>query len=179
MGAPSGAPAATLADAPPPLAGASARWLDTSWFDAAVGQQLTADSGFKPQVAVHGNTIVLSTSPALTQRILSLGAGAPAPAKGRMALPASKAPLVAWGRYPCAPLAAQFRSALAAAGAISERALNFGTKTSPTTTKDLGDYASLACEVVDGATLTTTQDAGGTSTSVEIPAAAALYRRGK
>jgi len=171
------APAA-LTDAPAPVAGATARWLDTSWFDAMVNEQVTADGGFKPQVAVQGNTVVLSTSPALSQRILALGAGAP-PAKGRMALPASKAPLVAWARYPCTPLAAQLRAALAAADAISERALNFGTKASPTTTKDLGEIASLACEVVDSLTLSTTEEGGATTTTVELPAAAALYRAGK
>jgi hypothetical protein len=169
---------AALTDAPPPAAGATARWLDTSWFDAMVNEQVSADGGFKPQVAVQGNTVVLSTSPALTQKILALGAGAPA-AKGRMALPASKAPLLAWARYPCAPLAAQLRAALAASDAISERALNFGTKASPTSTKDIGDIASLVCDVVDGVTLSTTEEGGATTTTVEMPAAAALYRAGK
>jgi len=86
---------------------------------------------------------------------------------------------VAWARYPCTPLAAQLRAALAAADAISERALNFGTKASPTTTKDLGEIASLACEVVDSLTLSTTEEGGATTTTVELPAAAALYRAGK
>lgn len=167
--------AATMTDAPAPVAGASARSLDTSWFDTAVGGQLTADGGFKPHVAVQGNTLVLSTSPALTQRILALGAAA----KGRMALPASKAPLIAWARYPCAPLAAQVRAALAASDAISAGALNFGTKASPTTTKDIGDIVSLVCEVVESGTLVTTQETGFTTTTVDIAAAAALYRPGK
>jgi hypothetical protein len=167
--------AGTLTDAPAPGPGVSARWFDTSWFDALAGQQVSADGGFKPQVAVRGDMFVLSTSPALAQRILALGAGAPA--NGRLALPQSKAPLIAWARYPCAPLVGQLRAALSALETVSARALNFGTAASPMTTRELGELGAGVCQFVDGATLTTVDEGTVRSTTFDLPAAAGLYRK--
>jgi hypothetical protein len=118
---------------------------------------------------------VLSTSPALAQQILSLAAGAPA--KDRMALPpsgasgGSKAPLTAWARYPCAPLAAQLRSALAAAAVLAEHAFD------PISTKSFGDLGATVCQVIDGVTMTTVAEGGVASTTLDVPAAAALYKK--
>jgi hypothetical protein len=166
-----------LTDAPAPLPGASARWLDTSWIDALVGGRMSSDDGFKPQLAVQGDVIVLSTSPGLIRQILSLGGGAPA--KGRLALPRTQAPLVAWSRYPCAPLVAQLRTAFAASETAAGRTFNFGTPKDPTTPKDLMDVGAAVCTVVDGLTITTVEQGGVATTTLDAPAAPGLYKASK
>jgi hypothetical protein len=159
------------------LPGASARWFETSWFDALVGGGLSSDGGFKPQLAVQGDVIVLSTSPGLTRQILSLGGGAPA--KGRFALPRTQAPLVAWSRYPCAPLVAQLRTGFAASESVSGRTLNFGTPKDPTTSKDVVEFAAAICELVDGLTITTVEQGGVATTTYDAVAAPGLYKAPK
>lgn len=168
---------AQLTDAPAPLPGASARWFDTSWIDALVGGRMSSDGGFKPELAVQGDVIVLSTSPGLIRQILSLGGGAPA--KGRLALPRTQAPLVAWSRYPCAPLVAQLRAGFTASETAAGRTFNFGTPKDPTTPKDLMDIGAAVCEVIDGLTITTVEQGGVATTTMDAPAAPGLYKATK
>src|SRR5262245_42643081 len=165
-----------LTDAPAPLPGASARWFDTSWIDTMVGGRMTSDGGFKPQLAVQGDVIVLSTSPGLIRQILSLGAP---PAKGRLALPRTQAPLVAWSRYPWAPLVAQLRTGFAASETAAGRSFNFGTPKDPMTPKDLMDVGAAVCEVVDGLTIATVEQGGVATTTLDAPAAPGLYKPSK
>ena len=162
-----------LTEAPPLIAGATVRWLDSAWLEQTTGETVTFDGGFKPHVALLNDILVLSTSPGLTQKILSLRS---ATASGRRALPSTQAPLVGWTRIPCAPFARQTGDGLAAIEKMFG-ALNFGTAAQPRSPTTIGQLFNLACGVVADVTELGTQQGGEKTTRYDATAAPGLYRQ--
>lgn len=170
LGGPAVAP--RLTPAPPLVPEATVRWLDGSWLEQTTGDTITFDDGFKPHVALLDDFVVLSTSPALTRKILSLRSVA---VRGRMSLPSTQAPLVGWSRIPCAPLARQAGNGLAA-GEKMFGPMNFGTPAQPRSPTTIGQIFNLACEVVTDATEIGIQQGGEKTTRYDATAASGLYR---
>jgi hypothetical protein len=170
-----GRPAVTarLTEAAPFGAGATVRWLDSSWLDQISGESVSFDSGFKPHVAFLKDMVVLSTSPSLTRKILSLDQGS---AAGRLRLPLPDDPLVAWTRIPCAPFARQTNDGLIAIQRMFGD-INFGTTANPRSPKAISQLFDLACEVVTDVTETATQKGSDKATRYDATAASRLYRQ--
>jgi hypothetical protein len=96
-----------------------------------------------------------------------------------LALPRTAAPLVAWSRYPCAPLVAQLRSGFVASETVAGRTLNLGSPKDPTTPRAVMDVVAVVCEVVDGLTVTTVEQGGVSTTTYDAAAAPGLYKATK
>jgi hypothetical protein len=155
--------APALVPAPAPVPGAKAFWLDTGWMEGLTITKVSGEGGFKPNVAVHGNFFVLSTSPDLSRRILATPS---LPAKQRMQKPATAKPLLAWSNYPCTGLVKQLRDGLQTLDRLF----------------DLHDIipkfdmvVSPVCNLVSGLTFTAEQDGDLVVSRYHLPAAPSLY----
>jgi hypothetical protein len=163
------APSASPPEAPPPVPGASARWLDVGWLEEVSHTSFSGEGDFKLHVARLDSTIVISTSPRLTRQMLAAASGPPS---GRAAPPAAAGALVAWARTSCAPIA----KSVVTAGTTLEAMfgpVRTGKRGRPFT-DELGAIGSL-CQLVDGLALTTTQEGERETQSFELTSPAALF----
>jgi len=162
---------ARLTEAAPLGTGTTVRWFDSSWLDQISGESVSFDSGFKPHVALLNDMMVLSTSPALTRKVLSPDQGGGA---ARLGLPSLDTPLVAWTRVPCAPFARQTNDGLTAIERMFGD-LNLGATATPRSPKAIRQLFDLACEVVTEVMETATQTGGDRVTRYDATAAPRLF----